>query len=332
MQADRMEHGTLKAGMPLRNQGVEVAIHHASTTPPATCDIRFSLQDRYANERLEAALTERGISNRAVTISGYAMMSEREIKEPEFVGARDAEIRTRLTKYLEKHETIPRAHDLVILDMEPEGIAPADLGTFEAEPLRQRKLISAYAQRIRVARQVFRQTKVPGLRFGLYQIIVPNGKGKSSKKFEMRMCGYIKAGEQGMYDQLDFICPVLYQRYGPKDATPNTLRLWIGAATRQGIDRSIELTRSNGSRIPLVPLLSFWVFNGGSKSDRKAVSAVSVARQLEIAQSSIPVQSILFWSAWQTRHEMETADKPVQGIRIADFLTDTGTLPWPGCT
>jgi hypothetical protein len=29
---------------------------------------------------------------------------------------------------------------------------------------------------------------------------------------------------------------------------------------------------------------------------------------------------------------METPDKPVQAISIVDFLTDTGTLPWPGCT
>jgi hypothetical protein len=332
MQADRVEHRGLKAGMPLGNQGVEVAIHHASTTPPATCDIRFSLQDRYANQKLEAALTNRGISNRAVTISGHATMSEREIGEPEFVGAHAAEIRTRLTKYLEKHETIPRAHDLVILDMEPEGIAPLDLGTFEAEPLRQRKLISAYAQRIRVARQVFRRTKVPGLRLGLYQIIVPDGKGKSSKKFEMRMCGYVEAGKQGMYDELDFICPVLYQRFGSKDATSDTLQQWIGDATRQGINRSLDLTRRNGSRIPLVPLLSFWVFNGGSKSNRKAVSPVNVARQLKIVQSATGVEAIVFWSAWQTRHEMETPDKPVQAISIVDFLTDTGTLPWPGCT
>jgi hypothetical protein len=301
-------------------------------TPPATCDIRFSLQDRYANEKLEAAMTDRGISNRAVTISGHATMSEREIQEPEFVGARAADIRTRLTEYLKNHETIPRAHDLVILDMEPEGIAPLDLGNFEADRPRQHKLIAAYAQRIRVARQVFRRTKVPGLRLGLYQIIVPDGKGKSSKKFDKRMRGYVEAGDQGMYDQLDFICPVLYQRFGPKDATPNTLRQWIDAATRQGLHRSLQLTRRNGSQIPLVPLLSFWVFNGASKSKRKAVSPLSVARQLEIVQGAMGVEAIVFWSAWQTRHEMETADKPVQAIGIADFLSDTGTLPWPGCT
>jgi hypothetical protein len=208
----------------------------------ATCDIRFSLQDRYARKKLEAALTNLGISNRAVTISGRATRSEKEISEEDFVSANPASIRGRLTEFLTRHG-LPRPNDLVVLDMEPEGISPRQLGDFEEERQRQRKLIAAYARRIRVARQVFGRTKVPGLKLGLYQVVVPDGKGRSSEEFERRMRGYVAAGEQGMYDQIDFICPVLYQRFGPGDATAETLRKWVGAATRQAIDRSLELAR-----------------------------------------------------------------------------------------
>ena len=157
--------------------------------------------------------------------------------------------------------------------MEPSGFAPRSLGEFEGR--RQRDLIAAYRRRIGVARQVLRDTEVPGLRLGMYQVIVPDGRGESSEGFERRMCGYLEAGRQGMYDELDFICPVMYQRFGVDDTTPEMLHKWVTAATRQGIEGSLDLTRRNGSTIPLVPILSFWVFNGRSASNRQACRPTS---------------------------------------------------------
>jgi hypothetical protein len=81
-----------------------------------------------------------------------------------------------------------------------------------------------------------------------------------------------------------------------------------------------------------VPVLSFWVFNGGSANNRRAVSPRSVGRQLEIVQGAGGVDAILFWSAWQTAEEMESAKEPVEPININDFLLSVGSLPWPGCT
>jgi hypothetical protein len=295
----------------------------------ATCDIRFSLQNRYASDDLATTLTSLGVSNSAVTISGRATKSEKEITKEEFLGANAKAIRTRLTRFLSEHE-LPRDHDLVILDMEPNLIAPRHLGDFEGAE--QRDLIAAYRRRIREAKQVLRRTGREGLRLGMYQVIVPDGRGRTTDEFEQRMAGYVEAGRRGMYDQLDFICPVLYQRFGPDDANPETVREWICAATRQAIDQSLTLTRTDGSPIPLVPIVSFWVFNGGSANDRQAVSPESVARQFQIVQAAAGVAAILFWSGSQTRHEMETAPKPVEPINFKQFLRNVGTLPWPGCT
>jgi hypothetical protein len=161
----------------------------------ATCDIRFSLQNRYAETSLVNELAQFGISNRAVTISGRATRSENEISKTDFIGAKNEEIRSKLTDFLEEHE-LPRDNDLVILDMEPKEIAPRHLGEFENDKKLQRALIAAYLRRIHVARQVLRQTKRPGLKLGLYQVIVPDGKGLPSAGFEQRMCGYLEAGEQ----------------------------------------------------------------------------------------------------------------------------------------
>jgi hypothetical protein len=293
----------------------------------ATCDIRFSLQDRYASARLVDALTSLGVSNRAVTISGRATRSEKEISRTDFVDARVDEIRARLTKYLENHER-PRADDLVILDMEPRGIAPRHLGGFEHDTKLQRELIAAYRRRIRVARSELRRTKL-----GLYQVIVPDAKGRHSPEFRQRLRGYVAAGEQGMYDQLDFLCPVLYQRFAADDAKPETLRKWLAASTRQAVRESAALTRKNGAPIPLAPILSLWVFNERPADDpvRPAVAPASIARQLGIVQAAEGVGAIVFWSGWQTAREMRSAAKPVEPIDIADFLRSVGSLPWPGC-
>ena len=294
----------------------------------ATCDIRFSMQNRYAGDDLAGALANLGVSNRAVTLSGRATKSDKEITKEEFLGAKAKAIHAKLSSFLDEHG-LPQDHDLVILDMEPQCFAPRHLGDFAGAE--QRDLIAAYRLRIRVARQVLRRTGREGLRLGMYQVIVPDGRGRAIDEFERRMAGYLEAGRQGMYDELDFICPVLYQRFGSDDAEPEILRMWIADSTRQGIEGSLALTRRNGTQIPLVPIVSFWVFNGGSANKRQAVSPESLARQLDVVQHGDGVSAIVLWSAWQTAVEMEEAPKPVEGIDINEFLISLGSLPWPGC-
>ena len=89
----------------------------------ATCDIRFSLQNGYASDDLVSALDARGVNNAAVTISGRALRSEKEISMERFVAADVDSIRTRFVRFLEANR-LPRSGDLVILDLEPQGFAP----------------------------------------------------------------------------------------------------------------------------------------------------------------------------------------------------------------
>jgi hypothetical protein len=296
----------------------------------ATCDIRFSLQNSYASDDLVDALEPLGVSNAAVTISGRALRSEKFISIERFLAADAESIRTRFVRFLETNG-LPRPSDLVILDLEPQGFAPRALGKFVESKKELRKLVAAYRLRIRVARQELRKRKLPGLQLGLYQVIVPDGQGESSDEFEQRMCGYREAGRLGMYDDLDFICPVLYQRFGPLDAGARRLRQWLEAMTRQALDQSLTLTRRNGEQVPLVPILSFWVFNGKSENDRDAVTPASIALQLRLVQDSAGVKAILFWSGSETESEMRKVKEPVVQIDIVELLDNTGVLPWPGC-
>ena len=295
---------------------------------PATCDFRFSLQNRYAGERLLDGLTTLHVSNRAVTLSGRATLSGKDMSKEDFVAAREQAIRSAFANFLDVHD-LPCADDLVILDMEPEKCAPRHLGDFKDAELAE--LVRAYKLRIHIARQELQDRQIPRLQLGLYQVIVPDGRGRNSPSFQRRMTGYRQAGCLGMYDELDFICPVLYHRFGVADADPATIRQWVARSTRQAIEGSLELTRSDGGRIPLVPILSFWVLNGGSSSDRCATLPDAVALQIEELQRSIGIAAILFWSGWQTKHEMETAKDPVEAIHLIRFMEQTGSLPWPGC-
>jgi hypothetical protein len=296
----------------------------------ATCDIRFSLQNGYASDDLVHGLDPLGVSNAAVTISGRALRSEKDISIERFLAADVESIRTRFVRFLEANR-VARPGDLLILDLEPQGFAPRALGMFVEREKELRQLVEAYRRRIRVARQELRRRKLPGLRLGLYQVIVPDGRGEASEEFEQRMCGYREAGRRGMYDDLDFICPVLYQRFGPLDAGAKRLRQWLDAATRQALDRSLTLTRRNGEGIPLVPILSFWVFNGKSENDRDAVTPASIGLQLQLVQQSAGIEAILFWSGSETPSGMRRAKEPVEEIDIVELLDSTGALPWPGC-
>lgn len=296
--------------------------------PPATCDFRFSLQNRYAGQRIAAGLSGLHVSTHAVTLSGRATKSEAEITKDDFIGANARAIRAELTKFLDVHQ-LPQANDLVILDMEPRGFAPRQLGDFEGTE--QLDLITAYSRRISAARQVLAETGLGGLRLGMYQVIVPDGRGRISAGFQRRMSGYLQAGSQGMYDELDFICPVLYQRFGPDDTESTTLPKWVAASTRQAIEASLQLTRRNDDRIPLVPILSFWVFNGRSNDNRQAVGADLVAMQLDAVQHAVGIMAALFWSGWQTKAEMESAKDPVEPLNLIAFLHQVGSLPWSGC-
>jgi hypothetical protein len=292
----------------------------------ATCDIRFSLQNRYCGLSLAERLTRRGISNDAVTLSGAAVIGGEQVATlEEFAEPKFCDIYEKLTVFLIRNDLQLHADSLVILDIEPPAMAPRHLGDYSGEELE--RLIRGYRRRIDVAREVLEETGLPGLKLGLYQVIAPTPQGLNTEAFEERMWGYIEAGRQRMYDGLDFVCPVLYQHFEPADGDPPTLHPSDAAATRQAILSSLAVSRSDGTSIPLVPVLSLWFLSGS----RKAVSPASVADQLTIVQRAAGIEAILFWSGWETRDEMRTAPEPVEEINIAAFLSDTGVLPWPGC-
>jgi hypothetical protein len=300
-----------------------------------TCDLRFSLQGTYASGDLAMDLGALGVANTVVTAHGSALKAGKNVTESEFVKVSDDEIaviRESFENYLDGRSLPHRPTDLIILDMEPAECSPRHIGSFETDSQRQADLIRGYRRRIGAARAVLLDKDMPDIKLGMYQVIVPDGQGRLTDGFRERMRGYCQAGHTGMYDELDYLCPVLYQRFGPDDGTEEEVHGWIDAATHQGIDSSLKLTRSDGGVIPLCPLLTFWVANSSEASQNAsdAVSPESILRQLRILRRyrAREVEIIVLWAG---SGDIEDANKPREPVDFRDFLQRVGELPPPGC-
>jgi hypothetical protein len=140
-----------------------------------------------------------------------------------------------------------------------------------------------------------------------------------------------------MYDFLDYFVPVLYTAFGLSDFTGSDcdsdldqLHTWIEKATRQAITKTQELTRRNGKKVPLAPILTFWTNNGKSAHDNKVICPETLNLQLRILQEFGAIEMIVLWSGSETMAEMsQTEFEPVD---ISDFLGQVDGLPLPGCT
>jgi hypothetical protein len=306
-------------------------------------DIRFSLQGRYASVLDLSALC---ITNSAVTIHGSALHAGQGITEDEFINEHtEAELSRQLNSYLDRNIPNPGIKHLFILDMEPGypdpndptgekhiQFSPSDLGEYEGD-LRD-QLIKAYGRRIKVARNVLKKRwPRAGLEIGLYGVIVPMGKGQENDALQRRISAYRRAGKLGMYDFLDYLVPVLYNRFGPSDVSlPDELdRLhgWIENATRQALDNSQQLTRRNGKRIPLAPVLTFWVNNGNSAHHKKRILPKTMDLQFRILAEYPSVKITVLWSGSETIEEMEETE--YEAIDINDFLGRVDSLPPVDC-
>lgn len=271
------------------------------TSYPA--DLRLSLQNSYV-PWLEVSTpaprelhTERqplpenigdsapSVSNRAWTMGGYAVHASIKDTVEQFLSYSEHQIRSQLNVYLTANPTLsPQAKDLIILDME-HPVHPKDLGKYKGA--QQTQIVEAFKTRIKVVRQQF-----PKAKLSIYGVILPNPQGDSSTaKFKQMMQGYIRAGQLGMFDDLDYLSPVLYLRFAPGEKTYN----YIEAYTRQGLEASREVQTSKGMQLRLVPFLSPKVFNGGSKYDQQCAPVESIQNQLRIIRQYPYVETVVLW-------------------------------------
>ncbi len=133
---------------------------------------------------------------------------------------------------------------------------PADL--HNADSTKQAEIVTAWKLRIAAARVV-----LPNAKLTMYGTLIPDEHGDATDTtYVARKAALVAAGVSGLYDQLDYLSPILYIRFGPTDAATHWTKL--AAYTRLGIDGSRDLLTSTGAQLPLLPYLYYRVSNGNS--------------------------------------------------------------------
>jgi len=252
-------------------------------------------QSRYADDPI--ALQNAGVVNDSWMVNGYAVYASEIVDEAEFLGATEADVREALESYLDARQDLdPLTSDYVILDIE-QPFHPKHFGRFLDpshewyDPMKFHDVIDAYRLRIGVAREL-----LPNARLGLFGATTPHSFGDALLEAQIsRQDGFEAAGAAGLYDQLDVVCPIIYQRFGPSDSRHHCLE----AYTRLGAESAMQLQRTDGTVLEVMPIMSLAIFNGGSADHKLPVTVEDLATQIAVLQD-LGFQDWMIWSGNDT--------------------------------
>lgn len=273
---------------------------------PSTCEVHLVEQNTFSS----LDLTDTGLMVGSVSVNGSAVNSGSNHDLDDFLGFTEEQITTTFTNYLLNQEEFTE-DIIVILDIE-NPIHPKGFYAYLEDPILFASIIDAFRLRINVARAV-----LPNNPIGLYGTVTPHGQGSDSGFSDTRE-GYDAAGALGLYDDLDYVVPVVYHRFGETDPSFDTL----DDMTHQALQASAALRRTDGSSIPLFPLLSLTIFNGNSSHNGEAPLPESVDLIIENVLQYPEVALIGFW----------TGDDDSSAVgHITTFFEAVEMVPIPDC-
>ncbi len=281
-------------------------------------DIRFTVQRGYLSEEFRDRL--RGLSlnitNNVIVIPGDALLAENDTDVDSFINAKQRKISEALECYLFRNKVIPikynspeEIEDLVVINIEAKdriSYAPNNLHKWKDSDYWE-GIIEGYKRRIAATRAL-----MPNAKISLFQVVRPLDKGINDTDgnlciFRLRVSALIAAGENGMFDDLDYLSPPCYLRLDALQDELNDLAL------TQGIESSLAIRNSRGEQLPLAPFTSFWIFND---QPYPAANPCSVRDQLDIMQRYPKIEIVVFWSG---RENIQTAK--YQDLDFLDFFT-----------
>ena len=247
-------------------------------------------QSRYTDD--ERSLEDAGIKNDSWMLHGYAVVAPNDISEEAFFAATEGDVRSKLLAYLaDKVELDPETTDYVILDIE-HPVHPRTFGSYLDpshdlyDPAQFARIIDAFTLRIAVARELF-----PNAQLGLFGVTTPHPFGDATLESQVsRQNGFLAASAAGLYDDLDVLCPVIYQRFGPSDTQYHS----IDSYTQLGVDSTTLLRRSDGTTPSIMPVMSLAIFNGGSADHEQPILAEDLAAQIGVLQD----RGYTEWLVW----------------------------------
>ena len=274
-------------------------------------DHHVMFQDTYLGAGHAGELDPYIFDNAAWSMGGWGLQSQSNFTITQFIDRTDAQIRSAIQNYINVTTLDANTSDLVMLDIEW-PIKPRDWGQTQHDAIRD-DYLNAVRRRVEIARE-----ELPNARLGFFAIIQPPAFGNASQAWlDTTYAGYQRAGELGVYDDLDVFVPQIYAPFGATDPS-----FWsIGNYTHAGITYTQALTDSLGQTRPVVPLFSFHNHNGSSLHNGELHATSILSEQIHIAYGYSSVESVAIWTA-----NADALDIPAYldalGMRIGDVTQD----------
>ena len=272
----------------LSNYGVLPA---GPTVESSLSGVSVVLQSRFASE--SSSLEDMGAKNNCWMVQGGAVGMSKDTTEADFFNASRAQIESTFGRYLSKKSELGGSFSgLLVLDMET-PFHPRELGNYidpsseEYDPMKFEAIVDGFKMRIDVVREL-----VPNCQIGLYGFPTPHAHGKADSETEIRRTlGYELAAARGILDNVDTICPVLYQRFGTTDSKYHRIADYM----QIGVDTARSLRRTDGTALDVQPLLAFRIYNGSSAHNKELVSIEDLADQVEMLRNE-GVENMMIWN------------------------------------
>ena len=243
----------------------------------------FPVTNPNVNWRSLEGLRANCVTANVWTVGGWGLSTSGKMTVEEFIGKTEFQVEAGFITYLNKTGLDHDTQALVILDIE-HPIHPSHFGDYLDDPLFD-EIIAAFKLRISVVRRL-----LPDAELSLFGVVgPPNNADEFNANFIKRIEALRLAGELGLYDELDYLSPSLYVRWGPDDKLYDTNI----EMTRIGIDYTESVT---GKKV--APFLSLKVIN---KSPKTAYDGeyypINVAEsQLDFLRAHPAVEKILYWT------------------------------------
>lgn len=267
-----------------------------------------------------------------VTISESVFLAIGAQEAPDYaswLSKTQTEVENRLQQFLDNNPDISgNTTGIVVIDHEdphPQNFHLSYGTEIPATEAEQDAQIEGYKRRIAATR-----VKFPKAKLALYAIMIADSRGLATEDTLANQAALIRAGQKGMFDQLDYVVPVMYTRFGPADGVH-----WnkVGPYTTQAINLSRAFLRSNNSNISILPFLSTHVTNGNSNDDETMLLDLAdpdpvghtLGTQMRILASAGVAKVVL----WVSRDEDPLRVGPVpnpNGWRLRDYIGRMRTL------
>jgi hypothetical protein len=230
-----------------------------------------------------------------ITLGGFLFRSVGDPGVPDleaFVKVKRSEVEDRIQRFLDAHPDVSAlTKGRVVMDIEK----PFPSGFHRQPPRMRARLARAFATRAEAARRKF-----PNAKLGFYATLLPDSRGRDTAEYLARIEALVKAGERGMFEEIDFLVPVIYPRFGPTDRAD----AWgsYEPYTRKAIEGSRKIRKSDGSSLPVLPFLTVSVSNKNSKHHNQILLDLPTADPLDVTLGvqldvllALRVRTAVFW-------------------------------------